>query len=98
MKTPQFEALTAEAKTLYRKVVRQWRITDEPGLSLVLTACQCLDEMRESQAVIAKEGAMILDRFGQQRLHPACQRLKEARAHWLQAVKMLNLDLESLQK
>ena len=98
MKNTQFEALTTEAKTLYRKVVRQWRIVDEPGLSLVLTACQCLDEMRESQAVIAKEGAIVLDKFKQPKLHPATQRLKEARAHWLQAVKMLNLDLESLGK
>ena len=98
MKNEQFDKLSDEAKRLYRKIRRQWAVKDEPGLTLVLTVCQTLDEMREAQAIIAKEGSFVIDRFAQQRLHPATQRLKEARAHWLQAVKMLNLDLESLEK
>jgi P27 family predicted phage terminase small subunit len=89
--------LSKEAQSLYRRVRAEWQIRDEIGLHLLRTACECCDEMRAAQAVIEAEGAIVKDRFGQARLHPATQRLKESRSHMLMALKALNLDLDSLE-
>ncbi|MEK7752463.1 MAG: hypothetical protein AAB654_11145 [Acidobacteriota bacterium] len=97
MKNAQFDGLSDEAKRLYGKIRRQWKIVDEPGRTILLTAMQCLDEMRASQGIIAIEGAVVLDRWNQKKPHPARQNLKESRAHLLQALKALDLDLASLE-
>jgi len=93
----QVKQLTPEAGKLYRKIRRQWQIRDEPGLTLLLTACQALDRMREAQKLLAAEGIMRADRFGQDKPHPATQVEKESRAGLLQALKGLSLDLDSLE-
>lgn len=80
----------------YRRVKRQWGIVDEPGLTLLSIAKKCLTEMQAYEVIIATEGAIVLDRFHQAKANPACMLLKESRAHFLQTVKSLNLDLESL--
>jgi P27 family predicted phage terminase small subunit len=93
----QFKALSDEAKKLFRTIQKEWTIGEEPGITILLTACQSLDRMREAQKILADEGALVKDRFGASKLHPATQLEKEARAHLLQALKALNLDLESLE-
>lgn len=90
--------LSTEARKLFKRVVAEWNIQDEAGRFLLTVACEALTEMREAQETLAREGAIIRDRFGQDRLHPACQREKEARAHMLAAFKQLNLDLASLER
>ena len=93
----QIKQLSSEAGKLYRKIRRQWDIRDEPGLTLLLTACQALDRMREAQKLLTAEGIVKADRFGQDKPHPASQIEKESRAGLLQALKGLNLDLDSLE-
>ena len=44
-----------------------------------------------------KDGIIIRDRWGQEKPHPATVIEKEARAHLLQSLKALNLDLDSLE-
>jgi P27 family predicted phage terminase small subunit len=88
--------LSAEARRVHDRLKREWRIQDGAGLLTLLTACQALDRLREAQAIIAREGIIKTDRFGQAKPHPATQVEKEARAGLLQSLKALNLDLESL--
>lgn len=88
--------LTSESVRLFRKIAKEWSIRDQTGLFLLRTAMEARDEMAAAQTVLDAEGVYILDRFKQRRLHPAAQREKEARAHLLQALKALNLDLSSL--
>jgi len=35
----------------------------------------------------------VTDKFGQVKVHPLCSVERDARAAWLQAIKLLNLDL-----
>jgi phage terminase small subunit len=90
--------LSREATKLYRKIRQEWGIQDEAGRFILETALVAFDEMRAAQAVLEREGCIVKDRFGQDKLHPLCQREKEARAHMLAAFKALNLDLESLER
>ena len=88
--------LNKEAKAFYKKILHQYQIDDVAGLKLLLTACECLDRVRECQKTIKKEGMQIQDRFGQWKAHPLCTIERDARSQFLQAMKSLNLDIEPL--
>lgn len=90
--------LSREALQLYRKMAKEWGIRDKTGLFILETALVAWDEMRAAQEILEREGTIVKDRFEQDKLHPAAQREKECRAHLLQALKGLSLDLESLTK
>jgi phage terminase small subunit len=89
--------LSEAAQKLFRRIQRQWAIRDEPGRTVLVTALEALDRLRQAQELVKIEGLQTKDRFGQKRPHPMLQVEKEARAHWLQSLKALNLDLESLE-
>jgi hypothetical protein len=90
--------LSPEAQRLQRKIQKQWKIRDEPGISILWTAMRCWDQIHQAEEILQRDGLIVKDRFGQDRVHPAAQVLKESRAHFLQSVKALNLDLETLEK
>jgi len=92
----QIEALCPEAKAFYQTVSEDWSIQDEPGLTILLEMAQCLDLERRCQAKVAADGLVVLDRFKQTVAHPLLRTGKDARSHFFQAAKTLNLDLESL--
>ncbi len=50
--------------------------------------------MRQAQTMLAKDGAVVLDRFGQMKSHPATVTERDSRAQMLMALRQLNLDLE----
>lgn len=92
MKAP--ENLKTPGAELWLALRREFEIDDAHGLALLATACEALDRMRAAQAAIAKNGEVILDRYGQAKTHPACQLEKDARNGLLTALKALNLDGE----
>ncbi|MEP7366879.1 MAG: hypothetical protein ABI972_26780 [Acidobacteriota bacterium] len=97
VKNAQVAGLSPEARGLYAKLSKEWRIVDASGLLVLLTAMQALDRLRQAQALLARDGIVMPDRFGQQKPHPASQIEREARGGLLQALRALNLDLESLE-
>ena len=90
--------LSAEARALHDRLVREWNITDGAGQAVLLVACQSLDRLRQAQAILAKEGILMTDRFGQSKPHPASTIEREARAGFISAMKCMNLDLDSLEE
>src|SRR5690349_11008509 len=62
--------LSHEAADLWRSVVRDY-VLEPTALKRLEDACRALDRQREAQRIIAKEGCVDKDRFGQSRLHPA---------------------------
>ena len=91
------DRLSDEARTLHARLTKEWNICDGAGQITLLTACQALDRLREAQRILAVEGIVVLDRFNQSKPHPASTIEREARAGFLQALKAMNLDLESLE-
>ena len=90
------DKLSREAKEFYRKILQEYQIEDVAGLKLLLTACECLDRLRECQKIIKKEGMQIQDRFGQWKAHPLCITERDARSQFLLSLKALSLDVEPL--
>ncbi len=94
MKIPRH--LKKDGKTLFKQLVDEYGITDAGGIALVTTAAECLDRLRAAQVAIERDGEVVLDRYSQAKIHPACALEKDARSGFLAALKMLNLDLEPL--
>ncbi|MCR5875698.1 hypothetical protein LRS10_16910 [Phenylobacterium sp. J426] len=72
----------------------EYCIADAAGLALAQTAAECADRMASAQEAIARDGAMILDRYGCPKAHPACVLERDSRTGLLAALKALNLDVE----
>lgn len=81
-------------RELFKRLVSDYHITDSGGLALLATACECLDRMRQAQTAIEKDGAIIQDRYGCPKSHPACILERDSRNGFLAAVKALRLDIE----
>ena len=88
--------LKRAGRELWRDIAEQFAIDDAGGQALLTLAAECLDRLREAQAVVERDGPTTLDRYGQVRTHPALSLEKDARGQLLQALKQLNLDLEPL--
>jgi len=88
--------LSAEAQRWWRKLYQEYDIDDRGGLLLLMTAMEAFDSMRDAQRIIADEGRMIEDRFGQRKSHPMCTVEKDSRSQMLESLKALNLDVVPL--
>lgn len=87
------DGLSDEAKGWWGKFVSGWDL-DESALLILETALQALDRLREAQVELAKNGIVLLDRFGQSKLNPAVLVERDSRSAMLTALKSLGLDLE----
>ena len=92
----QLGGLCDEARGVYKRIKREYSIVDTAGLVHLLGAMKSLDMVRAAEAVLATEGYTILDRWGQKKIHPMTQVLKESRAGLIAHLRALDLDLESL--
>lgn len=88
--------LSVAARGWWKKLIAEYEIADQAGLLLLQTALEAFDRMKQAQKLIKQDGAVVNDRFGQPRAHPAATIERDARAAMLSALKALNLDLEPL--
>jgi P27 family predicted phage terminase small subunit len=93
----QIAALSQEARGVYGRLQAEWRITDGAGEIMLLTFCQALDRLRDAQRVLKAEGITTVDRWGQKKNHPAATVEREARSAMIATMRVMNLDLESLE-
>jgi P27 family predicted phage terminase small subunit len=87
--------LSDEAKRWWKKIVSGWEL-DDAGFLVLENALECFDRMRQAQEMLAKEGLVTNDRFGQQKVHPAVLVERDAKAGLLRALRALNLQIEPL--
>ena len=59
-------------------------------------ALQAFDRMEQARELMAKDGLVTTDRFGQSRAHPAYMIERDSRAAVLRGLKSIGLDLEPL--
>jgi P27 family predicted phage terminase small subunit len=91
------KGLSAEARSWWKSIQREYEITDQAGLLILASAVEAFDRMRQAQRRLRREGLTATDRFGQRKAHPATVIERDSRAAMLSALKQLNLDLEPLQ-
>jgi len=85
------DSLSEAGKARWREIMAYWDIDDEKGRWLLQTAFTCQDEVDAADAVLAKEGSVILDRFGQSVAPPLVRQRHMARSQLLAALRVLGL-------
>ena len=88
--------LSEPAGDWWRALITEYGINDPAGLLLLETALQAWDRMREAQALIARDGPVIVGAGERPQVHPGIAIERDSRAAFLHAMKALNLDLEPL--
>jgi P27 family predicted phage terminase small subunit len=90
--------LSPEAKGWWTRLQTEFGIEDPAGLMILGSAAEALTRMRQAQAVIAKEGLVLQDRFGQSVAHPATRIERDGRAQMLACLRELHLDVEPVRR
>ncbi len=83
--------LSAAAKALWRKLTGDYMLDDAAGTLLLQSACESFDRLQEARKMIAKDGAVMRDRWGQTKPHPACGIERDARNQMHSALRLLKL-------
>jgi phage terminase small subunit len=81
-----------EAKSWWKKLSSDFELEDAAAELLLATALESFDQMRAAEAILAKEGWVVEDRWGQDRAHPASLQVRDCKNAMLKALRALNLD------
>ena len=85
--------LSRESKSWWREVVSDYEL-ERHHLKLLQSACESWDRVAEARALIAKDGVVVEDRFGQKKPHPACDIERHNRGLFARMLRELALDVE----
>jgi hypothetical protein len=88
--------LSLESEKLKKKLIQEYSIEDVGGLAILQNGLEALDICRQAQHIVAAEGMTVPGDRGNVKAHPLLSVIRDQRAAFLSAIKMLNLDLEPL--
>ncbi len=71
-------------------------ILEDFHLRLLVLAGQAWDRASEARRVLKKEGAIIHDRFGQKKMHPATQIEAQSMASFMRLLRETGIDCEQI--
>lgn len=94
--TPPPSHLKTGARSMWKKLLTDYLIEDAGGLALLQAACESFQRAQEARRLIDKEGAVIKDRFGQRKAHPAVSIERDNRAQMISALRALKLAPEDM--
>jgi P27 family predicted phage terminase small subunit len=84
--------LSAEAKRLWDRLRNDYVLDDSGGLLLLQSALESFDRLQQARAILAKEGIVAKDRFGQGKPHAAAAVEAGARQQMHSALRLLRLE------
>jgi P27 family predicted phage terminase small subunit len=86
--------LSADAKKLWARLFADYELADAAGSLLLQSACEAYDRQQQARKLLAKEGPVIKDRWGQSKPHPAAGIERDARNQLHSALRLLRLEPE----
>lgn len=90
---PAPSGLSPGAVAWWKRLHKEFDLTDEAALFLLEAALRSHDRMQQAAAIVEQHGVAVEDRFGQLRANPAVAAERDARAAMLSAFRQLNLDV-----
>ena len=84
--------LSKDAAAWWASVVGEWDL-DPHHLHLLTAAAEQLDVRQQAQEAMARDGAVVLDRFGQPKPHPGAAIQRDAALTFARLVRELGLDI-----
>lgn len=89
------KSLSPRAREFWAEVAEEYGVLGDPaGEQLLTVACESLDRYWEAKKEIDDKGLLMVDRYGCQKLNPACSVEKTAKQSFLAAMRALRLDIE----
>lgn len=83
-------------RVFWETTVREYAV-EGPALAMLEVACSAMQRLRESRAVLDREGLVVEGRYaGTSRPHPLVAVERDARVQLLRALRELDLDGEPL--
>ncbi len=92
------EHLEATEADLWSAIVNDYLFADAASLALLAAAMEARQRMRRCREAIDRDGEAVRDRFEQLKPHPLLAAERDARAAFLSAMRLLNLDIAGDQK
>jgi P27 family predicted phage terminase small subunit len=83
--------LSATGRALWKRLHDDYALDDAAGLVLLQSACEAHDRLQEARLILKKSGAVVNDRWGQPKPHPACGIERDARNQLHGALRLLKL-------
>lgn len=77
-------------RALWRDVLERYEL-DRPERVLLEEAVRCADTLDELQAAVDRDGAIVADRFGQDRPHPAAVEARQLRVTLARIIAALRI-------
>ena len=78
---------------LWSAIVGDYKFGDAASLSLLTAALEARQRARRCREAVDRDGMAVPDRFGQLKPHPLLMAERDARAAFLAAMRLLNLDI-----
>jgi phage terminase small subunit len=94
MKNSGSGKLSPKARKLRKGLIDTWEVSDPSGVALLDELCACFDRLQEAKAGLKANGAVALDRFGQQKTSPWFLAVRDETATFIRLSKALNLEVE----
>src|SRR5262249_14791465 len=93
-KVPRPPADLGDAGRRYwRKVLAEFVVEDHHH-DLLVAACRQLDRATQAREIVAQEGIVAMDRFGQAKCHPAVEVERSAHLAFLRLQREMALDVD----
>jgi len=91
--TPPPAHLAAPEAKLWRELAAEYSFSDPASLALLQSAMESHGRARKCREAVDADGETVLDRFQQVKPHPLLAAERDARAAFLQAMRLLRLDV-----
>jgi len=85
------QGLSGASRRLFKRLCSEYRIDDGGGRETLRSGLRSLEQALQAEAIVAADGPMLTDRFGQRRAHPMLVIARDFRAQWLAALRQLHL-------
>jgi len=85
--------LSAAAKKWWSKLISEYEFETPDSVMTLECVMECFDRATAAREMVEKDGAVLNDRFGQLKAHPATVIERDARMAMLRALKALGLDV-----
>ena len=76
---------------MWTRLVDDYGISDAGGVALLRAACEAFQRGEQARRILRREGAVIRDRFGQPKAHPATLIERDSRSQLVAALRALKL-------
>ena len=93
MKIEKTTDLKEKGLQFWEKVLSEYALEEAHDLARLRMACSCLDDIKEAEKQITKDGRFITDRYGQIKEHTALKSIRDNRIIFCRIIRELALDI-----